>query len=59
MKAKIIKCSKDTYWYSGLVGEIFKVVEKDKGFLLTEDIESFTQHYIQKKDAEIVTKNNK
>ena len=28
MKIKIVKCSKDTYWYHSHVGEVFEVTEK-------------------------------
>jgi hypothetical protein len=28
MKIKIVKCSKDTYWYCSHVGEVFEVTDK-------------------------------
>lgn len=28
MKARVIKASKDTYWYSDKIGKVFKVKEK-------------------------------
>jgi hypothetical protein len=30
MKVKIIKCTQDTYWYAGKIGEIFRVTNAIK-----------------------------
>jgi hypothetical protein len=59
MKIKIIKCTKETYWYSNKVGEIYTVSRavtyphnKEKGYQVIGG--TFQSSYVNLEDAEIV-----
>ena len=58
MKIKIIKCSKDTYWYNSYVGEVFEVTDKlpkdDGWYGVWRDKNMEAGGFVMKSDAVLV-----
>jgi hypothetical protein len=51
MKIKITKCSKDTYWYQGHIGETFEVKEYPQYYIVPEY--DYDVRGIVKEDCEV------
>ena len=58
MKIKIVKCSKDTYWYNSYVGEVFEVTDKlpkdDGWYGVWRDKNMEAGGFVMKSDAVLV-----
>lgn len=55
MKIKIVKCSKDSFWYNSYVGEVFEVTDKlskdDEWYGVWRDKQREAGGFVMKSDA--------
>jgi len=58
MKIKIVKCSKDTYWYYHCIGRVFETIvenpEYPECYRVWRDKNTNSVGFVQKEDAEVL-----
>lgn len=59
MNIKVVKCSKDTYWYHNSIGTIFEVVavrpnDSDEHYRVIRDRNTESSGFVQKEDAVVL-----